>query len=124
MAVRNAAGILIVDDVPSQRLATEVALAELGEEVTTADSGPSALRLLLTADFAVIILDVNMPEMDGFETAAAIRMEAWGEHVRIVALTGWGQQEDMRRTREAGFVAHLVKPLKTYDLLKLLQEKT
>ena len=66
MATAGAAKILVVDDVAAQRLATEVALAELGEDVVTVDSGPAALRLLLTEDVAVIILDVNMPEMDGF----------------------------------------------------------
>ncbi len=116
--------ILLVDDNEDAVRSLEKLLNALGHDARAATSGRAALAEGGSFHPDVVLLDLGMPEMDGFETAAAIRMEAWGEHVRIVALTGWGQQEDMRRTREAGFVAHLVKPLKTYDLLKLLQERT
>src|SRR5690242_14657107 len=65
--------ILIVDDVPGKLVAHEAVLAELGHTVVKAGSGREALEVLLKRDFAVILLDVNMPEMNGFETAAMIR---------------------------------------------------
>jgi CheY-like chemotaxis protein len=68
--------ILIVDDRPDKRLSLQVALEELHENVVSADSGKEGLRCLLRQDFAVILLDVNMPGMDGFETAALIRQRA------------------------------------------------
>jgi CheY-like chemotaxis protein len=113
--------ILLVDDNEDAVRSLEKLLNVLGHEARAATSGRAALAEGGSFMPDIVLLDLGMPEMDGFETAAAIRMEAWGAHVRIIALTGWGQQEDIRRTREAGFAAHLVKPLKTYDLLQLLQ---
>ena len=65
--------ILVVDDSPAQRISLETVLADLGENVVVVGSGLEALRYLLYHDVAVILLDVNMPEMDGFETATLIR---------------------------------------------------
>src|SRR5262245_7424478 len=79
--------ILVVDDTPGQRLAVETVLAELGENIVAVDSGREALRYLLDHDVAVILLDVNMPEMDGFETAALIRQRPRSRNVPIIFLT-------------------------------------
>ena len=116
--------ILLVDDNEDAVRSLEKLLNALGHDARATTSGRAALVEGGSFHPDVVLLDLGMPEMDGFETAAAIRMQAWGEHVRIIALTGWGQQEDIRRTREAGFAAHLVKPLKTFDLLQLLQART
>src|SRR5205823_6386428 len=78
--VEDKANILVVDDLPEKLLAMEVMLEELGQNVVSAQSGREALRRLLDQDFAVILLDVNMPDMDGFETAALIRQRRRSAH--------------------------------------------
>jgi len=114
--------VLLVDDNEDAVRSLEKLLSVLGYDALATTSGREALAQGAAFGPDVVLLDLGMPEMDGFETAAAMRLEQWGRAVRIIALTGWGQQEDFRRTREAGFAAHLVKPLKTYDLLQLLQK--
>ena len=111
MAMAGAAKILVVDDVPAQRLATEVALAELGEDVITVDSGPAALRLLLTEDVAVIILDVNMPEMDGFETAELIRARPRSRHTPIIFVTADPDEMRAPRAYSLGAVDYMISPI-------------
>ena len=81
-------GILVVDDQPSQLLSHEVILRELGERLVTARSGREALQRLMDEDFAVILLDVNMPDMDGFETASLIHQHPRFEKTPIVFVTG------------------------------------
>src|SRR5437016_2761844 len=78
------ASILIVDDTPENLTAFECVLTELKENIVTARSGQDALRCLLQEEFAVILLDVNMPEMNGFETAALIRQRQSSEHTPII----------------------------------------
>src|SRR5687767_11875958 len=79
--------ILLVDDEPSGLLALEVVLAPLGQNLVKAKSGREALQQLLTHDFALILLDVRMPDMDGPETAALIRQRKRNRHVPIIFLT-------------------------------------
>ncbi|MDQ2870970.1 MAG: response regulator [Acidobacteriota bacterium] len=83
--------ILAVDDSPDKLLALSVVLAELDENVVTACSGRDALRAILTSEFAVILLDVNMPGMDGFETAAMIRQRRNSEHTPIIFITSYDE---------------------------------
>jgi PAS domain S-box-containing protein len=83
------AKILLVDDKPDQLFALQTVLAELNQDLVTAHSGGEALRHVLAADFAVIILDVNMPIMDGFETAALIRQREQSEHTPIIFITAY-----------------------------------
>jgi CheY-like chemotaxis protein len=68
-----------------------------------------------------VLLDLGLPRLDGYEVSRRIRAQEWGKHMVLVALTGWGQAEDRRRTREAGFDSHLVKPLNLDVLTELLQ---
>src|SRR6266542_4999400 len=86
--------ILIVDDLPEKRLALASVLDELGENVVCAGSGRDALRKLLDADFAVILLDVYMPDMDGFETAALIRQRKRSMDTPIIFVTAF--QDEIR----------------------------
>jgi CheY-like chemotaxis protein len=79
--------------------------------VLKASDGRQALRLAATSHPDFALLDIGMPHMDGYEVARRIRAEPWGAQMTLVALTGWGQSEDQRRTREAGFDCHLVKPV-------------
>jgi two-component system, sensor histidine kinase and response regulator len=81
--------ILLVDDTPAKLLAHEVLLEELGENIIKASSGRAALEHLLKGEFGVILLDVNMPDMDGFETAALIRQRPKFEHTPILFITGY-----------------------------------
>lgn len=84
----------------------------------TATSGKQALEEVDGFQPELILLDIGMPEMDGCEVARRIRAKDAGAAMRIVAVTGWGREEDRKRTREAGFNDHLVKPV----ALKELQE--
>jgi DNA-binding response OmpR family regulator len=68
----------------------------------------------------VILLDVGLPRLSGIDACRHIRSQAWGKAMVIVALTGWGQENDRRKTRDAGFDAHLVKPVDYGELLQLL----
>jgi CheY-like chemotaxis protein len=68
----------------------------------------------------LILMDLGLPRLDGYEACRLIRRKPWGQGIVIVALTGWGQEEDRRRTREAGFDAHLVKPVRYEALQELL----
>jgi CheY-like chemotaxis protein len=68
----------------------------------------------------MIVLDVGMPKLNGFDARRRIREQPWGKGIFIVALTGWGQKEDKRRSQEAGFDDHLVKPVGPADLEDLL----
>ena len=79
--------ILVADDTGAQRLSIEVALAELGETVVSVESGREALKFLLEHDAAVILLDVNMPGMDGFETASLIRQRGRSETTPIIFIS-------------------------------------
>ncbi len=79
--------VLLVDDQPANLVALEAMLQGLGQRLVTASSGREALKRLLDEDFAVILLDVKMPEMDGFETAALIRERERSRHTPIIFLT-------------------------------------
>jgi len=68
----------------------------------------------------LILLDIGMPRLNGYDTAKRIREQPWGEGVVLVALTGWGQEEDRRKSEQAGFDAHMTKPIEPAALEKLL----
>ena len=111
MTAKAKANILLVDDHPESLLALEAVLADLGQNLVKADSGRQALRCVLNQDFAVILLDVNMPGMDGFETAALIRERERSMHTPIVFLTGRDQSElAVFRGYSVGAVDYLFKP--------------
>jgi two-component system, sensor histidine kinase and response regulator len=103
--------ILLVDDQPENLLSASAVLEVLGEEVVTAESGRQALRYLLDQDFAVILLDVMMPEMDGFETAALIRQRERSRLTPIIFLTALGRSEEhVLRGYGLGAVDYITKP--------------
>jgi len=104
-------GILIVDDQEQRLLALEVVLAELGEEIVRATSGEQALRALLRREFAVILLDVNMPGMDGFETAALIRRRKSSEHTPIIFITAYPDEMLAARGYSLGAVDYILAPV-------------
>jgi signal transduction histidine kinase len=91
-----------------------------GHEVHTAGDGAEALEVAAECRPDIILLDIGMPKLDGYEVARRIRAEPWGKTAVLIALTGWGQDEDRRRSREVGFDSHLVKPLDPEALSALL----
>src|SRR5258705_9689945 len=108
--IMEPAGILVVDDLAEQRLAIEVSLADLGEQVISISSGRDALKYLLDHDVAVILLDVNMPEMDGFETAALIRHRPRTATTPIIFLTADHDAMQASRGYALGAVDYITCP--------------
>src|SRR5213594_4146152 len=111
MGEHDKVGILVVDDQPSQLLSHEVILRELGERVVTARSGREALQRLMDEDFAVILLDVNMPDMDGFETASLIHQHPRFEKTPIVFVTAEATTLDRLRGYQLGAVDYVEVPV-------------
>ena len=103
--------ILLVDDTPENLISLEAALEGLGQELVLANSGMEALRHLLEDDFAAILLDVKMPEMDGFQTAELIRSRKRSRHTPILFLTGYKSDEHLFRGYDLGAVDFLFKPI-------------
>ncbi len=103
--------ILLVDDTPDNLVSLEAALYGLGEQLVMASSGKEALRHLLNDDFAAILLDVRMPEMDGFETAELIRSRPRSRQTPIIFLTGYKNEEHLFRGYDLGAVDFLFKPI-------------
>src|ERR1700687_1613915 len=103
--------ILLVDDSPENLVSLEAALEGLGQQLVLARSGMEALRYLLEDDFAAILLDVKMPEMDGFQTAELIRSRKRSRDVPILFLTGYKSDEHLFRGYDLGAVDFLFKPI-------------
>src|SRR5580704_6261292 len=110
-AVERRMKILLVDDTPDNLVSIEAALSGLGEELVLANSGKEALRHLLQEDFAAILLDVKMPDMDGFETAELIRRRPNSRDTPILFLTGYKNEEHLFRGYDLGAVDFLFKPV-------------
>src|SRR5262249_1463488 len=111
MADDEPINILIVDDLPEKRLALQVGLEGVGAHIVIADSGREALRQLLGKDFAVILLDINMPDIDGFETAALIRQRPRCEHTPIIFVTGYGDEVHAIQGYSLGAVDYVLSPV-------------
>lgn len=114
--------ILVVDDNRDAADSLGMLLRFQGAEVQVAYDGPSALSALTAFQPAIMLLDIGMPSMDGYEVARRVRQQAECKDVTIIALTGWGQDEDRRKSAAAGFDAHLVKPVDHTVLMRLLAE--
>jgi PAS domain S-box-containing protein len=114
--------ILVVDD---NRLAADsmAKLLELtGNETHTAYDGLEAVQAAATFRPDVVLLDIGLPKLNGYEAARKIREQPWGKNIVIVALTGWGQDQDRQSSKAAGFNGHMVKPVELTALMKLLAE--
>lgn len=112
--------ILIVDDSRDGGESLAMLLRVLGAEVALAHSGRNALECVDTFKPDVVLLDIGMPGMDGYEVARRIRSNPANRHISLIALTGWGQDEDRKRSVAAGFNHHLVKPADIEQLRQLL----
>jgi len=94
----------------------------MGHTVEIAYDGEAALSAAERFRPDIVLLDLGMPKLDGFEVSRRIRAAPWSESMRLVAQSGWGQEEDRRRTAEAGFDHHLVKPIDPTALEALMQK--
>jgi CheY-like chemotaxis protein len=112
--------ILVVDDNRDSALSLATMLKLMGNETQTTHDGLEALDVATTFRPDLILLDIGMPKPNGYDTARRIREQPWGRNIVLIALTGWGQDEDGRRSQEAGFEAHLTKPVDPAALEKLL----
>src|SRR5581483_9048803 len=112
--------ILVVDDNRDNADSLAMMLRLMGTEVGAAYDGEQALELAATRQPQVILLDIGIPRLDGYEVCRRIRQQSWGKAIVIIALTGWGQQEDRARSLEAGFDHHLVKPVDAAELVEVL----
>jgi signal transduction histidine kinase len=112
--------ILVVDDNVDSAKTLGMLLKYLGADVQVVHDGPAAIDAIETFQPGVVLLDLGMPEMDGYEVARRVRERHQSNDVTLIALTGWGQEDDRRRTREAGFDHHLVKPADIAALQSLL----
>ncbi len=115
--------ILIVDDNQDSAASLAMLLAITGNETHTAHDGLEAVAAAERFRPQAILLDLGLPKLNGFDAARRIREQPWGQKMVLVALTGWGQEEDRRKSKEAGFDLHMVKPVDFHALLKFLDEK-
>src|SRR5437588_1482416 len=111
MTDSDKANILVVDDLPDNLLVMRSVLEELGQNVLTARSGEEALRRVLEHEFAVILLDVNMPGMDGFETAALIRRRKRSAHTPIIFITAFADEMHTAEGYSLGAVDYILSPV-------------
>lgn len=112
--------VLIVDDNrdSAETLATLLQIG--GNETRTAHDGLAAVAAAEAFRPEVALLDIGLPGLNGWDTARRIREQPWGKTMILVALTGWGQEEDRRKSKDAGFDHHMVKPVDIDALLKML----
>jgi CheY-like chemotaxis protein/anti-sigma regulatory factor (Ser/Thr protein kinase) len=113
--------ILVADDNHDAAEALSLQLQLAGHDVRTAHDGAEAIAIARTFDSDIVLLDLGMPKMDGYEAARELRLRSTeGRRLTLIALTGWGQQQDRDRTADAGFDAHLVKPVAEAQLFNAL----
>ncbi|HEY3056679.1 MAG TPA: MASE1 domain-containing protein [Thermoanaerobaculia bacterium] len=121
-AAKASRRILVVEDNPDARHILALLLKRQGHQVRTAGDGPSALTEARHFLPEVVLLDIGLPGMDGYAVARQLRASAESSTVFLVALTGYGQPEDLERSREAGFDHHLLKPVTPENLMEVLRQ--
>jgi PAS domain S-box-containing protein len=112
--------VLIVDDNRDSADSLKMLLEITNNETYLAHDGIEALEAIETHRPEVVLLDIGLPRLDGHEVCRRVREQPWGKDITIIALTGWGQEDDRRKSQEAGFNGHLVKPIDYEKLLELL----
>jgi CheY-like chemotaxis protein len=112
--------ILVVDDNPDSAMSLAMVLSMMGHETRTAHDGETAVSTAEAFRPRVVLLDIGLPKLNGYEVAQRIRQEAWGESMFLVAVTGWGQDEDRQRSEDVGMNLHLVKPVEPAALDRVL----
>jgi CheY-like chemotaxis protein/two-component sensor histidine kinase len=112
--------ILVVDDERLSAVGLGKLLQRKGHAIRTAHDGLDAVAVAETFRPDVVLLDIGLPKLDGYEVAYRIRQQPWGQVMVLIALTGWGQESDRQRSQAAGFDHHLVKPVDPAELVCLL----
>jgi PAS domain S-box-containing protein len=116
----SARWVLVVDDNKDSADSLSMMVKIKGMEVRTAYDGLEAVQMAAAFNPDLVLLDIGMPKLNGYEAARRIREQPWSKDMVLVAVTGWGQEEDRRRSQEAGFNAHMVKPVDPVALERLL----
>jgi CheY-like chemotaxis protein len=116
--------VLIADDNRDAADSLSMLLELAGHEVRVAHLGQTAMYLAQTFRPHVALLDIGMPDLSGYEVARALRLEPWATNLQLIALTGWGKDDDRRRALEAGFDHHLTKPIDPDQLGNLIAGKS
>ena len=119
-ALQTQCRVLVVDDNRDIAQSLQLLLTILGAEVQVAYDGAEAMRMFDDWPPTHVLMDLGMPGMDGYEAARRLRANHPDCPFRLIAVTGWGQEEDRQRTREAGFDEHLVKPVRLEELKEVL----
>jgi CheY-like chemotaxis protein/two-component sensor histidine kinase len=114
--------ILVVDDNSDSAKTMAMLLKLTGHETHVAYDGLEAVTSAETFRPEVVLLDIGLPKLNGYDTAVTIRQQPWGKNTLLIALTGWGQDDDRQKAKDAGFDAHMVKPVDCEALKKLLAE--
>lgn len=112
--------ILVVDDNRDSALSLAMMLSIMGHDTRTAHDGESAVDAAGQFLPNVVLLDIGLPKLNGYEVAQRIRSAPWGASMYLIAVTGWGQAEDRQRSTEVGLNLHLVKPVEPSSLERLL----
>ena len=112
--------VLVVDDNQAAAKMLSMVVNLMGNQVRVASDGLEAIEIAEEFRPDVMVMDIGMPRMNGNEAARHIRRQSWGQDILLIALTGWGQEEDKRQTKEAGFDHHLVKPADPAELRRLI----
>jgi CheY-like chemotaxis protein len=112
--------VLVVDDCPNAADSLALVLRRWGYRAAVAYDGPSAMAAALSQPPAAVLLDIGMPGVDGYEVARRLRERPWTAGALLIALTGYGREEDVCRCREAGFDRHLLKPCDPEELRRVL----
>ena len=112
---------MVVDDMPDTAHAMTKILKLLGHDVAVAYDGPTAIEVARAHHPEIVVLDIGLPGMDGYEVARRLRQEDCCRGAMLIAASGYGQEEDRRRSKAAGFDHHLVKPVDYAVLNKLLR---
>ncbi len=113
--------ILVVDDNRDGAASLAMLLAVMGNDTRTAHDGLEGVELAEAYRPDLIVLDIGLPKLNGYDACRRIREQSWAKGIIIVAATGWGQEEDRRRSHEAGFDHHLVKPVDAAEVVRLLK---
>jgi CheY-like chemotaxis protein len=114
--------VLVVDDNRDAANSLAMLLELSGNRTEAAYDGLAAIEAAARFEPDVVLLDIGLPGLNGYEVALRMRNEPWGKRAKLVAVTGWGEAEDLERSRDAGFDAHLLKPVDHEALVKLLGE--
>jgi len=119
-APKSSLRILIVDDNKDGADSLAMVLKMMGNDTRTAYDGKEGVELAGEFRPEVVLFDIGMPKLNGYEACRLIRKQPWGRKVIVIAVTGWGQEDDRQRSHDAGFDHHMVKPVDPQVLMKML----